>query len=240
MATSNPTTSAQPEDSIQGPGDSIQQQDDSTQQQEDSSQEQVDSLEDPDFIGLDFVASDMGGVISLPVFKQSLFRVASDNNLTAERIERFPGRPLFVYGSLMYPYTLAERMHDSETPVTKLDAAKVALSMTLAGLKGYRELKGPDGSVVAITDEGAGSDDIVPGVVVFGVTGRQVQCLDRYHNGKYSREPVNVQIHVRSQPNGEKLELKIVLVHTYIWASDEKLAGMSSGKSLSCSDLVSG
>lgn len=220
MAASNPatSTSAKPENN--------------TQQPEDSTQQQVDSLEDPDFIGLEFVASDMGGVIPLQVFKQSLFRVASDNYLTPKRIERFPGRPLFVYGSLIYPYSLAESMHDLETPVTKFDAAKVALSMTPAGLQGYRQLKGPDDSIVAITNEGAGSDDIVPGMVVFGVTSKQVQCLDRHHNGKYSREPVHVETHVRCHPNGEELEMKIALVHTYIWVSDEKLAVMSPGKSL--------
>lgn len=225
MDTSNPATSAQPEDNNQ-------QQEDSNQRQEDSTQRQEDSLEDPDFIGLDFVASDMGGMIPLQVFKQSLFRVASDNYLTPERIERFPGRPLFVYGSLMLPYTLAEKMSDSDTPVTKLDAAKVALSMTIAGLQGYRQLKAPDGSIVAITNEEARPDDIVAGMIVFGVSDRQVQCLDRYHDGKYSREPVHVQMQVRCRPNCEELELRPALVNTYIWASDEKLAGMSPGKSL--------
>lgn len=211
MATSNSATSAQPENSTQQPEDNFQ---------------------DADFIGLDFIASDMGGVIPLQVFKQSLFRVASDNYLTAKRIERFPGRPLFVYGSLMLPYFLAEKMNDSDTPVTKRDAAKVALSMTPAGLSGFRQLKEADDSIVAITNERARSTDIVAGLVVFGVTDKQVQCLDRYHEGKYSREPVNVQIRVLCKPDGEELELRPVSVNTYIWPSDEKLAGMSSGKSL--------
>lgn len=212
MDISNPATSAQPED---------------------NNQQQEDSLEAPDFIGLDFVASDMGGMIPLQVFKQSLFRVASDNYLTPEGIERFPGRPLFVYGSLMLPYTLAEKMSDSDAPVTKLDAAKVALSMTLSGLQGYRQLKAHDGSIVAITNEEARPDDIVAGMVVFGVTDRQVQCLDRYHDGKYSREPVHVQMQVRCRPNCEELELRTALVNTYIWANDEEeLAGMSPSKSL--------
>lgn len=226
MATSNPATSAQTADSIQEPEDSIQEPEDSTQEPEDI------FAQDPDFIDLDFIASDMGGTIPLQVFKQSLYRVASDNYLTPGRIERFPGRPLFVYGSLMLPYSLAERMNDSDSPVTKLSAAKVALSMTLAGLQGYRQLKGPDDSVIAITNEGAGSDDIVPGMVVFGVTDRQLQFLDRYHDDKHTREPVHVQMHVRCRPNGEELELRPALVNTYIWASNEKLAGMSTGESL--------
>lgn len=211
MATSNPATSAQPENSTQQPEDKFQ---------------------DADFIGLDFIASDMGGMIPLQVFKHSLFRVASDNYLTAERIERFSGRPLFVYGSLMLPYFLAEKINDSDTPVTKVEAAEVALSMTPAGLSGFRQLKEADDSIVAITNEKARSTDVVAGLVVFGVTDRQVQCLDRYHEGKYSREPVHVQIHVLSKTNGEELELRPASVSTYIWSSDEKLAGMSPGKSL--------
>lgn len=211
MATFNPAASAQPENSTQQPEDTFQ---------------------DADFIGLDFVASDMGGMIPLQVFKHSLFRVASDNYLTAERIERFPGRPLFVYGPLMLPYFLAEKMNDSDTPVTKRDAAKVALSMTPAGLSGFRQLKEADGSIVAITNEKAHLTDVVAGFVVFGVTDRQVQCLDRYHEGKYSREPVHVQIHVLCKPNGEELELRPASVNTYIWPSEEKQAGTSPGKSL--------
>lgn len=211
MATSNPAASVLPEISTQQP--------------------QV-QFQDADFIGLDIVASDMGGMIPLQVFKHSLFRVASDNYLTAERIERFSGRPLFVYGSLMLPYFLAEKMNDSDTPVTKLDAAKVALSMTPARLSGFRQLKEADDSIVAITDEKASSSDVVAGLVVFGVTDRQVQCLDRYHEGKYSREPVDVQIYVLCKPNGDEVEVRPASVSTYIWPSDEKLAVMSPGKSL--------
>lgn len=211
MATSNPATSVQPEYSTQQPEDNFQ---------------------GADFIGLDFVASDMGGMIPLQVFKHSLFRVASDNYLTAERIERFPGRPLFVYGSLMLPYLLAEKMNDSDTPVTKRDTAKVTLSMTPAGPSGFRQLREADDSIVAITNEKAHSTDVVAGLVVFRVTDRQVQCLDRYHKGKYSREPVQVQIHVLCKPNGEELELRPASVNTYIWPSDDKLAEMSPGKSL--------
>lgn len=211
MATSNAAASVLPEISTQQP--------------------QV-QFQDAEFIGLDIVASDMGGMIPLQVFKHSLFRVASENYLTAERIERFPGRPLFVYGSLMLPYFLAEKMNDSDTPVTNLDAAKVALSMTPAGLSGFRQLKEADDSIVAITNEKASSSDLVAGSVVFGVTDRQVQCLDRYHEGKYSREPVDVQIHVLCKPNGDELEVRPASVSTYIWPSDEKLAVMSPGKSL--------
>lgn len=211
MATSNSATAAQPENSTQQPEDNVQ---------------------DADFIDLDFIASDMGGMIPLHVFRHSLFRVASDNYLTAGRIERFPGRPLFVYGSLMLPYFLAEKMNDSDTPVTKRAAAKVALSMTPGGLHGFRQLKEADGSIVAITNERACPTEVVAGLVVFGVTDGQVRCLDRYHEGKYSREPVHVQIRVRSKADGEELELRPAWVSTYIWSSDEKLVGMSPGKSL--------
>lgn len=63
-------------------------------------------------------------------------------------------------------------MHSLGTPIAKLDAAKVALSMTPAGLPGHRQLKAPDDSIVAITNEEALWTDIVPGSVVFSVIDR--------------------------------------------------------------------
>lgn len=138
------------------------------------------------------------------------YRVALSNRLDifqiGELIMQSP-LPLFVYGSLQIPSLVVAQFSSSDT----LSELALAQRMIPGKLIRFKMFSQRIGDFPAILDTGNPAD-VVTGMMILGLSEGQRQRLDRYEGGWYSREVVNVKVHLST---GEYVN---IMAHTYIWA----------------------
>lgn len=141
------------------------------------------------------------------------FKMAQRNRISYVDMRGFLKRSpvnVFVYGSLQLPREIALSINKSKIFHDDEDIG-FAMRMTPATLLGHRVYAVRDCIFPAILDDGT-EDDVVEGMVMFGLDEGERQCLDRREGGWYSREERRVYIRMES---GEE---QVIRAHVYIWA----------------------
>ncbi|MCJ1280841.1 hypothetical protein MMC26_000158 [Xylographa opegraphella] len=130
-------------------------------------------------------------------------------------------KPLFVYGSLMFPSKIAFIIRDRNS------ADHIASTMTPAKLYDYERLAVRGASFPAVVKSGAvdTGDPMteVDGLLIFDLTDAQRKYLDAYEGGLYNLMPVEVWVEVDDELGASKdgsVEKKRVVVgaEVYVWA----------------------
>ncbi|MCJ1379694.1 hypothetical protein MMC17_002796 [Xylographa soralifera] len=160
-------------------------------------------------------------VPQLPVtYIKALFNRFSEAQLTDLTVEK--QKPLFVYGSLMFPSQIAHILSDSES------ADQIASQTTPAILYDHERLAVRDAPFPALVKSAAVyMRDIrteVDGLLVFDLTDSQRKDLDDYEAGLYNLMPVEVWVEVvgeggsREEGKVERKKRTMVNAETYVWA----------------------
>lgn len=190
-----------------------------------------DEASEPIIINKDSLGDDQGDDLGDDLGRYPVsYRVALNNRLDiyqiGELIKRSP-IPLFVYGSLQLPELVVAQFSSSDT-ITELALAQ---NMVPGKLFGYTLFAQRIGNFPAILDT-ENPEDVVTGMVIFGMSEGQRQRLDRYEGGWYSREMVNVNIPLSS---GEHID---ILVFAYIWAQSRNKLISPSAKTWSLDEYM--
>lgn len=158
----------------------------------------------------------MAGTSSNTSHIPTSYSIAKNNQLTRQQIEEYENESstaVFVYGSLMLPNLAVRRLKDSVTEADELDLAQ---RMTPATLKRFRRHAVRDMVFPAIIDCD-GEQDIVEGMVIFGLTGEELGRLDRFEAGLFARIEVSITIDLQDGTQFEHF------VQVYLFAQDIRL-----------------
>lgn len=121
--------------------------------------------------------------------------------------------PLFVHGPLRLPNILAQVLYGSLA--TMAEEFMLASNMTPGALTHHQVYTLDRGIFSAMLDNGT-DEDVAHGLLIFGLTERQCQRIDRYTGGRFSREERQVEIIVAER------ESRTINAHAYIWRGDRE------------------
>jgi cation transport regulator ChaC len=142
------------------------------------------------------------------------YKIALSNRLTWSELETYlTNTPMviFAYGSLQLPHELALCLNEDKAYRDDEDVG-YALRMTPGKLTHHRVYAIRDRIFPGVLDDGT-EDDVVDGMVIFGLVEAERQRLDRREGGWYSREERQIAIRMASGDE-ENIEANV-----YIWAA---------------------
>ncbi|KAI9698805.1 MAG: hypothetical protein M1836_003915 [Candelina mexicana] len=130
------------------------------------------------------------------------------NRFTSEQVDAFissSGKPIFVYGSLMFPSIIGN--------VTQTRENVIANAMTRAVLLGHQRYAviGADFPAIMASEDSTHS---VEGILVFGLNNEQHARLDVFESGLYTKETVRLEVALKEGGT------RIIDGHVYIWGGD--------------------
>jgi hypothetical protein len=141
------------------------------------------------------------------------YKIAQRNRLSCAEVRFYlktTRMVVFVYGSLQLPNEIALCLNHDKAFRDDEDVG-FALRMTPGKLTHHRLYAIKDRIFPAVLDNGT-EDDIVDGMVIFGLMETQRQRFDRFEGGWYSREAKQVVIQLASGDE-ENIDADV-----YIWA----------------------
>lgn len=106
---------------------------------------------------------------------------------------------------------------------TDKDEKDLVHRMTPALITHHKRLAVKSSPFCALVDQRT-AQDTVEGILIFGLTAKELGRLDRYEAGMFSREEVNVQITVHDPSTETTLTIQDRVAEAYLWAgSADKL-----------------
>ena len=142
------------------------------------------------------------------------FQRALDNRLTSSQLDALlsSSKPIFVYGTLMLPTTVARIIYDRERNASHRDAMAIADKMTPAILNKHERLAVRGAAFPAIVPS-TSLEHTVTGLVILGLTPEQRGYIDWYEAGLYNLENAKVEVNVK--PDGKMT----IDADVYVWKS---------------------
>ena len=142
------------------------------------------------------------------------YRIAQRNWVSWEELNSWVEESymiVFAYGSLQLPHELSA-CFDYQKSNPDDDEVRYATRMIPGKLKGHKVHAIQDGMFPAILDDG-GEEDVVEGMLIFGLRDWECHLLDRRQGEWYSREEKEISIVV-----GHRQDEDIIDAQVYMWA----------------------
>lgn len=151
-----------------------------------------------------------------PIAFPDSWHLARSTRFTKEEVDEFLSSgspPLFVYGPLQLPNILAQVLYGGSATVA--EEFMLASHMTQGALTHHQVYTLDHDIFPAMLDNGT-DEDVAHGLLIFGLTERQRQRIDRYKGGRFSREERDVEIIIAGR------ESRMIGAHAYIWRGDRE------------------